>query len=266
MESPFYLYCLARASALPMITGTGIYESEELRIGYAGEIAAIYSRVPGDEFLGADAESNLQDLEWMTPKILRHEKVIEQVMKHSPVIPARFGSLFSSIETILDLVNGNLTQIYKALNDLENKEEWSVKGCLSKTNALDILYSERLAAHSDKLNALSPGMRHFKERQIKVEAEKELNSWVTQKCNSIAEKLIECSSQSMRRKVIPLSDEEIPTIVNWAFLVDRSRIETLIDRVNTANSEFNRQGLFFTFTGPWPPYSFSPSLSMELDQ
>ena len=51
-----------------------------------------------EEFAGPEAELNLQQLSWVGPRALRHEAVIEEVMASSPVLPARFGTLFSSAE------------------------------------------------------------------------------------------------------------------------------------------------------------------------
>jgi hypothetical protein len=110
-------------------------------------------------------------------------------------------------------------------------------------------------------------MRYFKERQIRSDADKELAGRVRTACNAASEALIGCSVDSRQRKIVRLSKEENgkQLIANWAFLVDSSIAEDFLTRVEKANAQLSPGGLFFESSGPWPPYSFSPSLVMEPD-
>jgi hypothetical protein len=49
-------------------------------------------------------------------------------------------------------------------------------------------------------------------------------------------------------------------VLNWAFLVPRGAVADFQARVQQAARDHGRHGLLFEYTGPWPPYSFSPSL------
>src|SRR5208283_2800448 len=112
------------------------------------------------------------------------------------------------------------------------------------------------------------GIRYFKERQVHAAAEKELARWVRIACKSVSDELI-CHSVSCRqRKIINLCQEESDkqTVVNWAFLVDHSIVPNFLNRIEDANARCNARGLSFEASGPWPPYSFSPSLPMESEK
>lgn len=250
---------------MPPLEGTGISGDEILVRKDFSDIAAVVCEVPEEEFSGSFAEARLQDLEWVGPRAVRHEQVIEEVMRHSPVFPAPFGSLFSSVERLGSLVQSNIATINSFLDHVESKQEWSVKGLVSKAKGLDAIFYEKLEAVSESLSALSPGIRYVKERQIRSEAEKELAVWVKNACNGLANELMGLSASSKQRKIINLSREESDkqTVVNWAFLVGRSLVTDFLDQIERANARLNAKGLFFECSGPWPPYSFCPPLQAE---
>ena len=54
-------------------------------------LCAVLSEVRLEDFCGGAAELRMRDLAWVGPRALRHEAVVEEVMRHSPVLPARFG-------------------------------------------------------------------------------------------------------------------------------------------------------------------------------
>ncbi|MGB6064516.1 MAG: GvpL/GvpF family gas vesicle protein [Desulfomonilaceae bacterium] len=268
MTSALYLFCLARSGLVPSIEGTGINGTENLEAKDISNVTAVVCEVPAHEFSGSSAETKLQDLAWVGPRAVRHEQVIEEVMSYSPVLPARFGSLFSSVEALERLVNGNLPAISGFLDRVANGQEWAVKGFLSKTGALKAIVSDKIGEVSESLCSLTPGMRYFKERQIHAEAEKELAGWVREACKAVSDELISYSTSCRQRKIVGLDSEESDkqTVVNWAFLVDRSRVPDFLNRVEQANTRCNNRGLFFECSGPWPPYSFTPSLLADSEK
>jgi hypothetical protein len=81
----------------------------------------------------------------------------------------------------------------------------------------------------------------------------------------VSEALHACSRDSVKRPLTSLSVDPggKETILNWAFLVGSDRVQELRSVVERANSEFQERGLVFQMSGPWPPYSFCPSLVLE---
>ena len=265
MSRAVYLFCLARGGLVPPLSGTGIGGHEPLITKDFSDITAVVCEVPQEEFAGSTSEERLQDLGWVAPRAVRHEQVIEEVMRYSPVFPARFGTLFSSMERLAKLLELNDERVSRFLDYVADNEEWSVKGSLSKAQALEGILSIRLNEASESFSSLTPGVRYFKERQIRGEAEKELTNWVKTSCNAVADELIRCSTDYRQRKIINLSKDESEkeTVVNWAFLVSRSHIRDFLARIDNANANGSARGLFFDCSGPWPPYTFSTSLRTE---
>ena len=264
MENALYLYCLARADLLPVIEGIGVDGQNPLSLQNIFDIAAVLSMVSLDEFSGPSAESRMKELSWIGLRSWRHEEAVEKVMRHSPVLPARFGTIFSSLQRLETFVKKHHGAISNFLGKVADKDEWAVKGMLDKVKAREELFSDALAGKKGGLSA-SPGMRYIQEQRIRADIERGLNSWLKEACGDIAESLNRCASDFCERPVIsqknPENNKDI--IMNWAFLVPRDAATDFHDRIHQANADRTRCGLSFECTGPWPPYSFSPCLEME---
>jgi hypothetical protein len=265
MSNVIYLFCLAQTGPVDHFEGTGITGTEHLVLKDFSGVTAVFCEVPEDDFSGESAEIRLQDLAWIGPRAIRHDQIIEEVMQYSPVFPAPFGSLFSSEKRLGSMIQSNIDAIREFLDHTANKEEWSVKGLVCKSKVLDEILIGKLRAVSGTLSSSPAGMRYFKERQMRSEAEKELSGKVKAACSTVGENLLACSESFRQRKNISFgkaeSDKQL--VVNWAFLVDHSRISYFLDQVKHANSDYQARGLAFECSGPWPPYSFCPSLRTE---
>ncbi|MFH1114413.1 MAG: GvpL/GvpF family gas vesicle protein [Pseudomonadota bacterium] len=264
MEKALYLFCLARAGSLPELLPEGLNGGTPISTVNFGNISAVVSEVPLNEYSGDAAESNLQDLAWVGPRALRHAEIIESVASHVPVLPSRFGTLFSSKESLQQLMERNSGKIDTFFDAVWGKDEWSVKVLCSRALMVEKLISERLAGQSEALAEMNPGLRYFKERQLRTAVEKEFGARLRDTLSSCSAELARCSNECRQRKTSVSQEEgEMTRVADWAFLVDREAEEDFAECVNRANAEHNRIGLVFKASGPWPPYSFTPTLGME---
>lgn len=265
VKEAVYLYCLGRSALLPNLEGKGVDGENPLFLRSFKEVVAVLSKVSLEEFCGPSAESSMKDLSWIAPRACRHEEVIEQAMCHSAVLPARFGALFSSINSLDEFLKVHHESISRFLDIMADKEEWSVKGIMDRARANEEILSIIIARETGHLASLSPGMRYFQEERIKSSAKKELNCWVKEVCKEVANDLGCCASDFRKRKVLSrdATGMDRDMVVNWSFLVRIDVNGDFRSRINKANVNYEHQGLVFQLTGPWPPYSFCPSLEME---
>lgn len=256
-----YLFCLAGSGHLSAIEGKGVDGRSPLFQWNLRDITAVLSMASLGEFSGPSGESRMEDLAWVGPRACHHEAVIEGVMRHSPVLPARFGTLFSSLESLKKLLTKHYDTISEFLGRVADKEEWAVKGLLDRDKAREKLFSTILAAHEGDLSS-SPGTHYFQEQRIRAEVEKELSTWLKVVLTRIASDIARHASDFSERR--PLSQEvtgkDMDMVLNWAFLVPRNAMAGFRAEIDRANSDQARQGLVFELSGPWPPYSFCPSL------
>jgi hypothetical protein len=119
-------------------------------------ITAVVSPIDPAELLGPEAEKRLEDPQWLVPRVCRHEAVLAS----GPVLPVRFGAVFSSPRALADFMEGNGRSIAAFLAAAAGKQEWAVKGFLDAVRAAERLLETdpELAARRERLPR-APGAR-----------------------------------------------------------------------------------------------------------
>ncbi len=260
-----YLFCFARAHVLPVLELTGLDDRYPLRQWRFNDIMAVLSRVSLNEFCGPSAELKMRDLSWLGPRACRHEEVVEQVQRCSPVLPARFGTIFSSLESLLRLLEMHHGTISQFLDWVADKEEWAVKVLVDRERAKQRFLSKILASEEERLASLTPGAQYFEKKRTTGVADNELAHWLRGACKAIWRDLYRHASSFRECKVLSreATGVNMDMVMNWAFLVARHSVADFKARADRAAGEYERQGLALVLSGPWPPYSFCPPLKME---
>lgn len=256
-----YLYCLTRFGSLPDIEGPGVDGEHPLSLVPFRDVAAVVSVVRVDDFCGAEAEARMKDLPWVGSRVQCHHQIVEHAMRHSAVVPLPFAVLFSSRERLLAWVGQNHDAISRALDRFTGHEEWAVKGTLDRQRAEAGLASTALRGAP---GSTASGARYLEERASRAAAGRELDAWLRDVVGAITGELSACAAE-FREREIPAwaaEDQGIP-VVNWAFLVPRSARDALAARIGSINAVYADRGLTLHLSGPWPPYSFCPSLEPE---
>ncbi len=267
MPQGLYLFCLARFSQLPTLPleDKGLDGQFPLQVTSFHDVAAVWNPVPVEDFCGPDAEARMQDLTWIGPRIIRHQEVVVGVMRHSPVLPARFGTIFSSPANLEKLLQQHYNTIAGFLEHITDQEEWAVKGMLDRSGAREKLFSIELAREAERLEALSPGKRYFQEQRLRAACDQELPRWLREVCRELWTHLRDYAADVRERRLVSReatgSDKDM--VLNWAFLVPEKAVPDLQARIQDANAQYAIRGLVLECTGPWPPYSFTPALDME---
>jgi hypothetical protein len=256
-EEGIYLFCFARRGALPGVAGPGLDEQSPVFLRAFREVVAVLCRAPLKEFCGPSGEAHLRDLTWVGPRACRHEEVIERAMRRSPVFPARFGTLFSSVERLEGLLEAHYDTVSGFLDSMIDREEWGVKGLLCEAEA------ERHLLDFPSDLPPSPGARYLLERRRRAEADRRLRSWAEAVGASVTEDLQRRAVACRGLRAVPrdVSGRDARVAFNLAFLLLRSAREAFRLRVEQLSAEQAARGMTLELSGPWPPYSFCPSLA-----
>ncbi len=253
-----YLYCLAPAPRLRPVAAAGIDGRAEVLIETFGDIGAVWSPVEVAEFCGEAAEARLAEVAWLGPRAVRHQKVIEATMLQSPVLPARFATLFRSLDNLGALIDERRDTINGFFATLAETREWSVKGCLDRPRAREQLARKR---NPPAANA-SPGARYLEEKRMLGEADRMVGPWLAELCQRAASGLRERAQAFRERPVqVPSSENGLEVVANWAFLVAPEREAEFTRALEELRSDGNGTGFDYSLTGPWPAYSFAPPLT-----
>jgi hypothetical protein len=93
----------------------------------------------------------------------------------------------------------------------------------------------------------------------------EFNLWLKELCQGVVQALSNCGGDCAERSILSrdATGKEMDMILNLAFLVPRENVAIFGRVIEKANIEHDCHGLLFTQSGPWPPYSFCPTLSRD---
>lgn len=258
-----YLYCFTRPDAARDFPSTGMDGCQQVAAIEVKEVAAVFSRVDLEEFNGDVSPANLQDPAWIVPRACRHEEVIERIMTHSPVLPVRFGAVFSSQQNLERLLAKNAQEISWFLDRMSDKEEWAVKGFVDGAKARAwLLSSDPELSRKRKGMARSPGSRYLQEKRLHNEADKRVKPW----CRSVSQRVGEeltgraLRAHSLRLQPRNVSGRDAEMIFNCAFLLSRDSVTDFRARVESVQADYGEQGILFEPSGPWPPYNFCPAI------
>ncbi|OHE32687.1 MAG: hypothetical protein A3J94_08990 [Syntrophus sp. RIFOXYC2_FULL_54_9] len=262
MNLGIYLFCLTPAAPRPQIAGTGIDGEHPLFVETIGEIAAVLAEVNIEDFTGPEAQQKMEDLAWIGPRALRHEEVVLSAMEQSPVLPVRFGTVFSSIEAAAEPLRQRQDVLMKFFRDTIDKKEWTLKGYVNRPQARARMTAARLAAEKEQLAGMSPGKRYFLEQKIRGAVDKDVAAWLKEMdrdilrvAREVSAGFSECRLQSQD---VAGRDEEM--FFHGALLVPDGSVAALERMTDEWNTRHKSQGLQIELSGPWPPYHFAPVL------
>jgi len=264
-----YLYCFTRRGAVREIKAAGVDERGAVTTLEADEAAAVFSTVSLSEFAGDAAQAGAQDPEWLIPRACRHEQVVEEVMRTAPVLPVRFGTLFSSGKILERFLVEKGGEVARVLDRLSDKEEWAVKGFVDLGRAKEwLMVSDPVLAEYRRRLPDAPGARYFQQKRLDAKTEEAVRLWrrgvVSQVQALLAPHAVDtCPLRPQPRN---LTGRDAEMIFNAAYLLLRSDIDTFRERVAEAGAAYAEQGLTLEVSGPWPPYSFCPPLREGQDE
>jgi hypothetical protein len=259
-----YLFCVARSNLIGDLGGTGVDGQHPLSVFRRfPNLAAVLSKVPWEDFCGGAAELRMRDPAWAGPRALQHEAVVEAAMRHSPVLPARFGTIFSSQERLAEFLDRHRGDISQFLERVADQEEWSVRGLLNRRQAGRALTSASLAAQEAQLAALPPETRCLLQRRIRQACKKELSLWLDETYRQVACDLIKPAADFRECQAMPCERLErgIEVVLNCALLLPKGATAAFRSRIDQLNANHAPKGLVFELSGPRPPYRFVPPLS-----
>ncbi|MBU3890913.1 GvpL/GvpF family gas vesicle protein [Methylosinus sp. KRF6] len=267
--SSFYLYAFVDTERKleSFSSNPNAEASADFRLFRAGTVAALAAPTPTADFIGAVGERNLDDPAWVAARCRRHEAVLELAMRDGAVFPVGFGTLFSSAEVLLDFVGRHERQIAGFLRETADHEEWEVSA-FATLDAHDLLERTAASEWPDFLS-LSAGARYLRlcrERTALIASAKRLA------CRAAVSLLSELQhelrpSNAVLRPPRPrlrvtgneINGEQVGSLVLLIRSEQAAALRTTLGSLNPARVKVGSP-LRLAVSGPWPPYSFRPTL------
>lgn len=123
-----YLYAISQVSktAAATIAAEGIDGQAQVEAIPCESYLCWISRVPKTEF--ADAlPDRMQDLEWLATTGLRHQRAVSEISGHITALPARFGTVFLSEDSLAQHIKERKAALKQAFQRVAGADEWGIK-------------------------------------------------------------------------------------------------------------------------------------------
>ncbi len=247
-ETGIYLFCFAQ----PAATVDGLD-------GVSVEMFESCSAVIAEVLLEDYTADHLAELAWLAPRACRHEAVVEAAMRHSAVLPVRFATVFSSLDSLRRFVAAHQDRIRTFLRETAGREEWGVKALVDSAEIERCAQTATLFDTQSGLASLQPGARYLRQKRIRNSADPPSLSPLENAASAFADDLSRLACALVARR--PVSEPGRRVLKNWAFLVPKESADEFRLLANRAASQRAAPGLEFRISGPWPPYSFVPELA-----
>jgi hypothetical protein len=234
LERAIYLYGVTRTQAPRRVSVEGVDGLAPVEAVPCGGFVCWISRVARAAFADRLAE-NMENLEWLAAASVRHQRVVGEIAGKNSILPARFGTVFLSEDSLLAHIKERKRALLAAFKRIAGADEWGVKVFTvdAAASALDAAsgtdYLRRKAAAAAARTSLDPDVRVFAAALQKLAVDTAVGGKV---------------SGGQRD-------------LEWhaSFLLRRSRRKqwrAVLDRFAARWQKTRR----IECTGPWPPYSF----------
>lgn len=184
--------------------------------------------------------------------LLKHQEVVEHVMKQHTVLPVKFGTVLTGSDEVYDLLFQGHHQFTEVLAEMADKVEvevaatWNIQQVLQEVSAEDDIVRAREAV------AGGQGQATFDQRiqigkLVKASLDRRRNKCQEEMMGFLKLLAVDAQPNAM------VSDQ---MVMNVAFLLDSANEERFVSGVRQLNDLFHNR-IDFRVVGPLPPYSFA---------
>jgi len=264
-----YLYCIReKTENAPEISIKGIDGEGETYTLLFRDLEAVVSRVSLEEFASEEIQKKAQeDLNWIKEKAVIHARVVQEAMGRGHIlldlIPMRFGTIFKDRARLEEVLEKDYLRIREVLERIRGKQEWSVKVYLKDRRKFEQVIKEKNETIKEKereIASLPEGMAFFVEEELKETISKEMEKELNNTTKSFFERLKKQALASEISKILgkELTGRQEPMVLNAAYLIPEENIEDFKKEAIDINQQIEKNGVFLEYSGPWPPYNFTP--------
>ncbi len=258
MDTLVYLYAVVPAdSGQP--DGLAGLEDSPVHLFRVGDVSAVISEVPAEQYSDDRLNEQLSDLSWVGARGVAHERVLDWFMERGPVVPLSLFSLHRSRDRLTERFEPESGRLGALLERLRGRREWGIKLWRRDEELrrhIDTL-SPTLRTHAAELQQASPGKRFLLEKRMETVRAEELRTVARRVAHQSYAMLQEAAERATTVAIPPASaDSGRALVLHAAFLVTDDGFAGFQERVGRIAHEFGGVGFEVEFTGPWPPYHF----------
>jgi hypothetical protein len=232
-----YLYCITKELEPARFSTTGI-EGASVHVVNWQELSCVVS------------DTDFSDKELSKESAMAHEKVLEEVMQYSPIVPISFGHVAKSEDEVKSkLLEAHQNKLEEWLAYLQGKIELSLKAFWLDLNPV----LRNVADTSDEIRKIKALGKLTRDDQMRA--------------GEIAAKLLGKKREEMEENIAVFFKDIIvehkknnlfgeQMITNLAFLINQENLNIFDKKMNEYEEKLGDSNVKLKYTGPVPPYNF----------
>jgi Gas vesicle synthesis protein GvpL/GvpF len=238
----WYVYGVVSSTTQP--EGTGV-AARPVEVVSRGDVAALVSAVPAEEFGEAPLREHLNDRAWLERTAREHEDALEQALAVTAVIPFRLCAVYESRENVEEFLSAHGAALAELLHRLDGRVELGVKAYF--------------APEAPEQEEAQSGREYLLRRQRQRDQAEEAARFKAECAQASHERLAAAAEEARANPPQPpeLSGRTDEMLLNGAYLVRRDD-GRLTAAVAELESLYGARGVTYEITWPWPAYNFVP--------
>jgi len=244
-----YVFCLVRSARRPTLRGIseGMPGGDELRAIEVGDgVWAVVQSVPEAEYGEAALARGLQNLDWVGPRAIAHEHVIESFLSATALLPMQLLTLFTSDDRVAEHVRSDRARIGRILKRVEKKVEWGLR----------LTWNEKEAREKAAKRPARTGTQFLARKRDVLDVSRRRLAEARTAANRVYKAIDRQAAASQRRTSLERATPGSRLLLDAAFLVPVAKSGAFRTAIREQTRALRGTGIDTSLTGPWPAYNF----------
>ncbi|WP_255951450.1 GvpL/GvpF family gas vesicle protein [Streptomyces odontomachi] len=249
-----YGYAVCRPFDTPLPTGlTGVAGAPVALLRH-GDLVAVTSAVPEQDFSERALRARLEDLDWLAATARAHDEVLAALTRVTSPLPLRLATVFRGADGVRTMLAARHDELRRHLARLDGCVEWGVKVYTQTGGAEED--GDGTAGGAATAGRAAGGRDYLRRRRMERASRERVWEHAEEFAARLQHGLARYAADVRvhRPQDARLSGAPGRNVLNAAYLVDRDRSEEFTTAVRQAGDE--ARGLRVELTGPWAAYSF----------
>jgi hypothetical protein len=244
-----YVFCVVRSATRPRLRGItdGMPGGSDLRsIEVNSDLWAIVQSVPESQYGEAALAHGLQNLDWVGPRAIAHERVIESFLGSPALLPMQLFTLFTSDARVVEHVRSDRTRIARILKRIEKKVEWGLR----------LTWNQKTVREKAARKQARTGAEFLARKRDVLEVDRKRLAEARRAADRVYKAMDRQAAASQRRTSLERAAPGSRLLLDAAFLVPTAESGTFKTAVRQHARDLRNAGVEVALTGPWPAYNF----------
>jgi hypothetical protein len=217
----------------------------------------IVSTVPADAYGEEALEAGLQQLEWVAPRALAHEAVVEHFLAAPAVLPMQLFTMFTGDERASEHVVRDRRRIAAIMKRIEGQVEWGLRLTLDPEAEKRAGSPKRTGrSRRNSRNASEGGAAYLARKRDQLDLARTRLKKARSEANRMYKAVAQQATGARRRTATEQATPGSRLVLDAAFLVPARRAAGFRAAVGRSARALKGTGLTVSLTGPWPAYNF----------